>query len=492
MGLMASTPGSNNGSSEQPVSEMTRPPQPPGVPESVETSRSDGNSIPLTENATQYLDVSQQSEVLQQSRVSEPSEPLQFDENSSPYPSDLTQSSGSMPLDENGITIHIINDVGGVLHLHKVSKDQKISVLMKKSLARFYTTQKKFVSKHFVILIRTNVMLKTSQTVKQSELLHNDELLLVEKLVVTAPENTIDETPKLQDIETVTKKMKTKNKKKKRNLNTCLDCNSILLQMELDNIYIALVDRSAHLLRFNNVSDIFKDIVKNARLDVEPDRLLLSKLTSMGYAVDMSTAALILMGNNLMLAVEWLTTESASVTDEDIAELLSLKVNYETIEINSDNFCEFVKNVMRYLLKIGEILNDISKENIKNLKKIGFQDENHVKRALRKCSDEPNKACLFLLGETLDEHLSNDRPVPEFVDKILSDPDNLVALSNEHMLIALINYFLVPTADGVQGPESVQGRKYTALLIKIAEAFETEKYFSHGCREPPLVIQLDD
>uniref|UniRef100_A0A8D8X692 Uncharacterized protein n=1 Tax=Cacopsylla melanoneura TaxID=428564 RepID=A0A8D8X692_9HEMI len=253
MGLMAFTPGSNNGSSEQPVSEMTRPPQPPGVPESVETSQSDGNSIPLTENATQYLDVSQQpefpqppgvpesvetsqsdgnsipltenatqyldvsqqSEVLQQSRVSEPSEPLQFDENSSPYPSDLTQSSGSMPLNENGITIHIINDVGGVLHLHKVSKDQKISVLMKKSLARFYTTQKKFVSKHFVILIRTNVMLKTSQTVKQSELLHNDELLLVEKLVVTAPENTIDETPKLQDIETVTKKMKTKNKKKK-------------------------------------------------------------------------------------------------------------------------------------------------------------------------------------------------------------------------------------------------------------------------------------
>ncbi|KAL1451067.1 hypothetical protein WDU94_003361 [Cyamophila willieti] len=281
--------------------------------------------------------------------------------------------------------------------------------------------------------------------------------------------------------------MKTKNKKNKKNLNKSLYCNFNLLQMELDNILITLIEQSAHLVQFDNVNEIFNEIVKTAKLDVKPDIVLLNKLTSMGYAVDRSKVALVLWENSLRLAVEWLTTASASVTDEDITELLSLEVNYESIRINPDNFCEFVKNEMRYLLKIREIKFETSKENINKIKKMGFQDEDQVKRALRKCSNEPNKACLFLLGETLDDPFSEHRPLPEFIDKILGDPDNLVALSNKNMFLALINSFVFP----VSIFEYVQERKFTEHLVKIVEAFETEKYFCHGCREPGLFILMD-
>ncbi|KAL1453760.1 hypothetical protein WDU94_010074 [Cyamophila willieti] len=283
--------------------------------------------------------------------------------------------------------------------------------------------------------------------------------------------------------------MKTKNKKKKKILNRSIYCNFTLLQMELDNILITLIEQSAHLVQFDTVNVIFNEIVETAKLDVKPDIVLLNKLTSRGYAEDRSKVALVLSDNSLGLAVEWLTTVSASVTDEDIAEFLNLEVNYETIRINPDNFCEFVKNVMRYLLKIREMVFETSKENINKIKKMGFQDDDQVKRALRKCSNEPNKACLFLLGETLDDPFSEHRPLPEFIDKILDDPGNLVALSNKNMLLALINSFVFPNSIFEY---YVQERKFTEHLVKIVEAFETEKYLCHGCREPGLHVVFTD
>ncbi|KAI5711174.1 hypothetical protein M8J76_002352 [Diaphorina citri] len=405
---------------------------------------------------------------------------------------------------EQTITIVVINEDGCVCTLLDITGDLKISDLMKKSFLMFNKSEKKLsVFRYNIILVRTGKILRHFQTVVQNELIDGDELLLVERYVMhdetTRSKANKTESPQVANqatIDELTKKLKVKNNKKKKKSFDYKSphCNQFLIQIELNSVFVALIEMSAKLVRFNDASVVFQDIVKKLGLDVKPDNVVVRKLTDMGYALDISKVALTLKRNNLKEAVEWLATESPSVTAEDIAELDNLDLNFDTVEITADNFSEHITNITKYLMKKEELDLDIAENYLVKIKKMGFTDENEVRRALRKAANEPNHACLLLVGEPGKESKIIDKEDTSavIVDKIISDPEVLVALSDRNMLIALLD--LIDSPDNhVPWPE---GSKIETLLMKIVQAFETEKHYLHGCRDifpvPTIVIYDSD
>ncbi|KAL1462603.1 hypothetical protein WDU94_014426 [Cyamophila willieti] len=283
----------------------------------------------------------------------------------------------------------------------------------------------------------------------------------------------------------MTKNMIVRNKKKKRGLeHKSPHCNHFLVQRELENAIMALIEISTKLVCFQEPNFVFHEIVRKLGINLTPDSLHLHKLLQMGYDIDISSVALTLMKNNLKEAVEWLATETPSVTPQDLLELKNLKVNYETVDINAENFTTLVMDCIKYMRKKQELAGEVNEKYFKKIKEIGFTDENQVRRALRKFSNEPNRACLFLLGDPLPEQSPVDMncTCAVFVDKILSDPESIVALSNKNVLIGLID--LVESTDLSDSfPLWLERSKVDAHLMKFVQTFETEKHYTHGCRD---------
>lgn len=402
---------------------------------------------------------------------------------------------------EDTISLTMVNDDGKLYKLSNISQDTKLSDLMKMAFEKFYKTEKKSVFKFHAICARSLQILSTFRTVQQNDLLNADEVLLVERYVSTddmvldqiAEDVTTStrsrnmkatsEDPNVANRSNIlarTKKLKVKNKKKKRRTlqEKSPHCNPFVVHRELDIALMNLVEFSTKLIRFNDAKEVFDDIINKAGLHMKPDKLLLSKLISMGYPGDVSEVALTLSDNNLQEASEWLATESASVTREDIEEFNALQVNFDNVEINADNFSENVMKVVAYLMKKQELYLDIFEGHLRYIiKNLEFRDEAQVRRALRKSFNDPNRAILLLLGETIDDTRSPD--ITAFLDKVLSDPDCLVALADKYMLLGLIDYFADPSDDGTKWHD---GRQFDGQLLKLVETFESEKYFTYGCR----------
>lgn len=409
------------------------------------------------------------------------------------------------------LSIQIINEVGDICLLSNITEDEKISVLMKKSFRKFFKTVNKSVFKYNVILIRTGRVLAHFQTVKQNQVMNNDELLLVERYVMQDDEAMreviemvddiskqtssklkpgVKEVPNQAIVNDLTKKMITKNKKKK----TVIDrfkspyCNKNLVQIELNNVFLSLIEISLSILHFNDASIVYKDIVKKLRLDFKPDKVRLRQLVEMGHGVDICKIALILKRNNVAKAADWLMNESASITPEDVAEFLNLSLDYEKIDVNLDNFADTIRTAAKYLLKKQEFdvyVGQFSVSKIMSME-LGF-NENEVRRALRKSFNENNSACLFLLGELGEPELHSESKVVDenstcsvLVDKLLRDPEVLHALTDRNMLLGLLD--LLDSSENTVTLWS-EGCIIDTLLRRIVEAFETEKHNIHGCRD---------
>lgn len=402
------------------------------------------------------------------------------------------------PQAEQTITVHVINDNGCLCSVSDITGDMKISDLMKKSFLVLYENESKSVCMYKIICIRTDKLLRHFHTVEHYKLVNGDELLLVERYVTleenmeeaasSEPETELPIVINKATIAEMTKKLKVKNKKKKYVGYNPLYCNQFLIQRELNYVLVALIERSAEIVRFNNANDVFKEIVQKLKLDIKPNNEAVQALVDMGYSEDVSNVALTLKKNNLKEAVEWLVTKSSSVTIEDIAEFNNLDLNFDTVEITGDNFTELVMGITKYLMKKEQLDLDITERYLVKIKKMGF-DENQVRSALRKASNEPNHACLLLTGEPgKSKTIDKEDTTALIVEKIISDPEVLVALSDRNMLIALL--YLIDSPDNLV-PWPV-GSKIETLLMKMVQVFETEKYYLHGCRdifpEPTIAI----
>ncbi|KAL1459419.1 hypothetical protein WDU94_011401 [Cyamophila willieti] len=175
------------------------------------------------------------------------------------------------------------------------------------------------------------------------------------------------------------------------------DCIYSLSEIDLRDITRSLVEISSKLCRITDVKSTFHHIVRMLELDMKLNEKSVRDLVSMGYDIQTSKVALTLKKNNIMDAVEWLSTEGASIPEEDKKEWMELKLNYETVEITEENFTEHLMHITRYLNKLEELNLKVSDFFVSIIMELGFQDQNQVRQALRKSQNEPNRACLYLL-----------------------------------------------------------------------------------------------
>lgn len=423
------------------------------------------------------------------------------------------------------LSVKIIHDSGDICVLSNITTDVKISELMKKSFQILFKTDKKSVFKYNVISIRTGKVLTHFQTVAENEVTNDDELLLVERYVMQDDEAMkevndmiedmskpgrskqkvgFNQVPTIAIINDMTKDLPVKNKKKKSVVHSFKSpyCNKYLVQIELNNVFLSLIEISASMLHFNDASVVYKDIVRKLRLDFKPDKVRLRQLVETGYGVEICKISLILKRNNLAKAADWLMNESTSITREDLDEIVSLSLDFKNIDVNADNFADTIRSVAKYLMKKQELDAYIDPFNISIVMsmELGFSVD-EVRRAFRKCLNETNSACLFLMGELQELELHSGTKAFEsesttaiLVDKLLRDPEVLLALTDRNMLLGLLD--MLESSDDTFTPWS-EGCGIDILLRRIVEAFETEKHNIHGCRDifPSVetsIIMLDD
>ncbi|XP_074599336.1 kip1 ubiquitination-promoting complex subunit 2 isoform X2 [Brevipalpus obovatus] len=228
------------------------------------------------------------------------------------------------------------------------------------------------------------------KTLREEEISNGDILLMLEVTQNDATilsENSNDKKITESMIEEATRKVKPKNMDRK----VTEPSNPFEFQGELRKILISLVDYGEKLLRnHKSLSPILKD-TKAVNIDKinekehnEIDQDALKQLTDMGFAVERSRRALKLNNMSPLEAMDWLLAyESSSSSSSNQPCSFTNQVNHE----NTDMYPKVPAIVDSYR-KFKRKHFKPNPEHFKNLKQLGFEDNEILDALWIHCNNE--------------------------------------------------------------------------------------------------------